>query len=132
MKNSTCRFLVLLRSESGGANASVFLFAGIVTEIVLLADVLCVMFATDGLQYSPDPLGTGCITGAGCIVLIVLCGVLLRRSEQMMYFIVSAVITAVAAAAMLIFRAELLIFCRQILASLEMLNTDFTSVAEIR
>lgn len=114
--------------EDGGSNSSVFLFAGIAAELALLTDLLCIIIATGGLEYGFDPLGAGCIIGAGCILLILLCGVLLGRGEQMVPFIASAVATAAVAAAMLVFRMNVLDFCQQALSSVRALNTDFASV----
>lgn len=127
MKNNIFRLLTLLRSESGGANASIFLFAGIAAEITLLIDILCIIIATGGLEYGFDPLGSGCVIGAGCFVLVVLCGVIICREEQMTYYIVSVVITVTAAAVMLVFRVDVLKCCQQILSSVKLLDTDFTS-----
>ena len=132
MKNSICRFLVWLRSESGGANVSIFFFAGIAAEIALLIDILCIIIATGGLEYGFDPLGSGCVIGAGCFVLVVLCGVIICREEQMTYYIVSAVVDVALATAMLVFRAEVLDICQQVISSLKVLNTDFTSIETIQ
>lgn len=132
MKSQGSKTIFRFSSENGGCNASLFLFAGIAAEIALLIDILCVIVVTGGLEYGFDPLGTGCITGAGCILLLVLCGILLSREEQMMYFIISAVITAAAAAAMLIFRSSVLDFWQQAMISVEMMDTDFTSAPEVQ
>lgn len=80
---SIFRLLNWFRSENGSSNASLFLFAGIASELALLIDILCIIIATGGLEYGFDPFGAGCLTGAGCLVLMVLCGVLLCREEQM-------------------------------------------------
>lgn len=128
MKSSKFRLLAWIGSENGSSNASLFLFAGIASELALLIDILCIIIATGGLEYGFDPLGSGCLTGAGCLVLMVLCGVLLCREEQMTYYIVSAVLAVVLAAAMLVFRAEVLDICQKAISSLKVMNTDFTSI----
>lgn len=128
MKSSKFRLLAWIGSENGSSNASLFLFAGIASELALLIDILCIIIATGGLEYGFDPLGSGCLTGAGCLVLMVLCGVLLCREEQMTCYIVSAVVAVVVAAAMLVFRAEVLDICQQAMSSFKVLNTDFTSI----
>ncbi len=124
---SIFRLLNWFRSENGSSNASLFLFAGIASELALLIDILCIIIATGGLEYGFDPFGAGCLTGAGCLVLMVLCGVLLCREEQMTCYIVSAVFAVVLAAAMVVFRANVLECCKQILSSVKLLDTDFTS-----
>lgn len=128
MKSSKFRLLAWIGSENGSSNASLFLFAGIASELALLIDILCIIIATGGLEYGFDPLGSGCLTGAGCLVLMVLCGVLLCREEQMTYYIVSAVFAVVLAAAMVVFRAEVLDICQKAISSLKVMNTDFTSI----
>ena len=125
---SIFRLLNWFRSENGSSNASLFLFAGIASELALLIDILCIIIATGGREYGCDPFGAGCLTGAGCLVLMVLCGVLLCREEQMTCYIVSAVVAVVVAAAMLVFRAEVLDICQQAMSSFKVLNTDFTSI----
>ena len=120
---SIFRLLNWFRSENGSSNASLFLFAGIASELALLIDILCIIIATGGLEYG----FAGCLTGAGCLVLMVLCGVLLCREEQMTCYIVSAVVAVVLAAAMVVFRANVLECCKQILSSVKLLDTDFTS-----
>lgn len=129
MKNNLLlRFCV----EDGSSNSTLFFFAGIVAEITLLIDVLCIIAVTGGLKYGFEPFGSGCIIGAGCLLLMVLCGFLLCREEQMTYYIISAVISIAAAAAMLIFRENTLDFCQQVMTMLKSLNKDFTSVASVQ
>ena len=62
---SIFRLLNWFRSENGSSNASLFLFAGIASELALLIDILCIIIATGGLEYgSRVPGADGAVRGA--------------------------------------------------------------------